>query len=124
MSIGTVLREMVDGCAGGIGAMLTGYDGVAIEQVLASSVPPGPMADDLATAGVEFGRLLVDMRKASDAVAGGALIQASVDLSRFTLLFANVDDETFLVLALSPNGNRGKARYLIRRHMPALRQLL
>jgi len=33
-----------------------------------------------------------------------------------------VDDEVLLVLALAPDGNLGKARYLIRRHLNALRE--
>jgi len=39
-------------------------------------------------------------------------------------MFRNVDAETFLVLAMAPDGNLGKARYLIRRHLLALRQEL
>jgi hypothetical protein len=35
-----------------------------------------------------------------------------------------VDEDTVLVLALLPDGNVGKARYLMRRHVPALRQEL
>ena len=45
-------------------------------------------------------------------------------LSRFTLVFRNVDDETFLVVAIAPDGNLGKARYLIRRQLIHLRQEL
>jgi hypothetical protein len=33
-----------------------------------------------------------------------------------------VDDDYFIVLALLPDGNLGKARYLIRRHLPAIRE--
>ena len=38
--------------------------------------------------------------------------------------FRPVDEETFLVVALAPDGNLGKARYLIRRNLLALRQQL
>jgi predicted regulator of Ras-like GTPase activity (Roadblock/LC7/MglB family) len=50
--------------------------------------------------------------------------ETAVVLSRFTLIFRNVDDDTFLVVAITPDGNLGKARYLIRRQLLVLRQEL
>ena len=47
-----------------------------------------------------------------------------INLARFELLFRQVDDDVLLVLALSPAGNAGKARYLIRRHLMQLRSEL
>ncbi len=124
MSFGSILREIVDGCGGGIGAALMGNDGIAIEEVAASKTVESPLGDEIATAGAEFGRILEDIRKASDALAGGAAAETMVVLSRFTLLFRSVDDDTFVVLAVTPDGNIGKARYLMRRHLLALRQEL
>ncbi len=124
MSFTGLLREIVEGCGGGIGAVLMGTDGIPIEQVVMAPVPEGPLAEDLATAGVEFGRILDDIRKASDALSGGAVREAVVVLARFTLLFRMVDEEVFLVLVLGVDGNIGKARYLIRRQLPAVRRNL
>ena len=45
-------------------------------------------------------------------------------LARFTLVFQVVDAENYLVLAIGPDGNLGKARYLIRSQLHALRELL
>ena len=123
MSFDSLLREIVDG-SGAIGAALMGSDGIPIAQVLASGNSDGALSEDIATAGVEFGRILEDTRKASDALSGGAVSETVVVLSRFTLVFRTVDAETFLVLLLSPDGNLGKARYLIRRHLAAVRQEL
>ena len=124
MSFGRMLKEIVDGCGGGIGAALMGNDGIPIEQVAATANPESPLADDIATAGTEFGRILEEIRKASDAVAGGAVQEATIVLSRVVLVFRSVDEDTFLLLALTPDGNLGKARYLIRRSLLAIRQEL
>ena len=124
MSFAATLREIVEGCAGGVGAALMGNDGIAIQQVTSGHETSGPLADDIATAGTEFGRILEEIRKASDAVAGGAVLETTIRLSRVTLVFRTVDEETFLVVALLPDGNVGKARYLIRRQLLALRQEL
>jgi predicted regulator of Ras-like GTPase activity (Roadblock/LC7/MglB family) len=124
MSFAGLLREIVEGCGGGIGAVLMGSDGIPIEQVVVGPIPQGPLADDLATAGVEFGRILDDIRKASDALSGGGVRETLVVLDRFTLLFRTVDGDLFLVLVLAPDANIGKARYLIRRQLPAVRRNL
>ncbi|MDH3211600.1 MAG: hypothetical protein OEM05_03855 [Myxococcales bacterium] len=124
MSFADPLNEIVKGCGGGIGALLMGGDGIPIEQVVGSTVPTGPLSEDLATAGVEFGRILDDIRKASDALAGGAVHETVVVLSRFTLLFRIVDEDVFVVVVLEPDGNIGKARYLIRRQLSAIRRNL
>ena len=124
MSFAALLREIVEGCGGGIGAALMGNDGIPIEQVTASQAAANPLAEDIATAGTEFGRILEEIRKASDAVAGGAVVETTILLSRVTLVFRAVDEETFLVVALAADGNLGKARYLIRRQLLALRQEL
>ena len=122
MNFAVLLREIVDGCGGGIGAALMGNDGIAIEQVTGSNAAASPLADDIATAGTEFGRILEEIRQASDAVAGGAVQEATIVLSRVVLVFRSVDEDTFLALGLTPDGNLGKARYLIRRHLPAIRE--
>jgi predicted regulator of Ras-like GTPase activity (Roadblock/LC7/MglB family) len=124
MSFAGILRQIVEECGGGIGAALMGNDGIAIAQVTAAQEEGGLVAEEIATAGTEFGRILEEIRKASDAVAGGAVMETTIRLSRVTLLFRSVDQETFLVVALLPDGNVGKARYLIRRQLLALRQEL
>ena len=56
--------------------------------------------------------------------AAAPVVETLVVLARFSLLFRGVDDETFLVVVVTPDGNLGKARYLMRRHLLAIRQEL
>ncbi len=128
MNFEVILRTIVEGCGGGIGAALMGNDGIPIEEFTASKAPGGSPAGDfgqpveVGTAGVEFGRTLMDIRRASDALGGGSLEETIVRVKGFMLIFQPIDDENFLVLALARDGNLGKARYLIRRHVHAIRQ--
>jgi predicted regulator of Ras-like GTPase activity (Roadblock/LC7/MglB family) len=124
MSFRTILGEIVEGCEDCIGAVLMGGDGIPIEEVSSRHALEGPLADELGTAGVEFGRILEEIRKASDSLAGGALVETAVVLTSFGLLFRPVDEETFLVVVVAADGNLGKARYLMRRHLLAIRQEL
>ena len=124
MSFASILQEIVDECGGGLAAVLMGADGIPIEQVEATGEAGVSLGDEVDVLGVEFGRILDEMRKASDSVGGGGLEEVSVRLSNFWVLMRVVDEETFLVLAIEPNGNAGKARFLMRRHLLALREEL
>jgi predicted regulator of Ras-like GTPase activity (Roadblock/LC7/MglB family) len=124
-SFASILKEIVDGCGGGLGAALMGNDGIPIQEVLADSPAARDLlSEEIGTAGAEFGRILAEIAKASDALGGGAVHETAVVLSRFTLIFRNVDEDTFVVVAIAPDGNLGKARYLIRRQLLVLRQEL
>jgi len=128
MNFEAILRAIVEGCGGGIGAALMGNDGIPIEEFTPTPSPHSPSAGDagqpveVGIAGVEFGRILTDIRRASDALGGGSLEETIIRVKGFTLIFQPIDDENFLVLALARDGNLGKARYLIRRHVHAVRQ--
>lgn len=124
MSFQPILRAIVEGANGAIGVALLGSDGIAIEQVMAATDAGRALEEDFGAAGVEFGRILDEIRKASDAIGGGPVRETVVSLARFTLILHTVDDETFLVMALLPDGNLGKARYLLRRHLPSVREAL
>jgi len=124
MSFESILQKIVTECGGGLGIALMGSDGIPIVQTMAVGVADNPLGDDLSIAGAEFGRIIGDIHKASDALGGGLLNEVVIDLSRFALIFREVDDEVMLVLALTPDGNIGKSRYLMRRHLRALRDEL
>jgi len=126
MSFEAILQSIVDQSGGGWGAALMGLDGIAIAQVSASSPSDAndPLAGDVTNAGIEFGRILADMAKAADSLGTGGVREATVSLDRVNLIFHMVDDDLVLVLALSPDGNPGKARYLIRRSLMEIRDEL
>ena len=124
MSFRSILRSIVEECGGGLGAVLMGADGIPIEEYVTDRIPEGPLQEDIGSAGVEFSRILDEIHKAADALGGGALSETVVSLARMNLVFRPIDGETFLALVLSTDGNLGKARYLIRRHLLAIRQEL
>ena len=77
-----------------------------------------------ASAGVEFNRILDEIRKAADGLAGGAVVETVVVLTRFGLAFQPVDEDSYLVVVVAPDGNLAKARYLMRRSLSAIRDEL
>ena len=123
MSFERILQTIVDECGGGFSAALMGLDGIAITQVGASQgiASDDPLSGDVTLAWIAFCRILADMTKASDALGTGQMRETMIALDRVTLLFQSVDDDLVVVLALHPDGNLGKARYLIRRSLVDLR---
>ena len=119
MSFEPTLQKMIDACPGVLGIALMGGDGIPIAEIESE-----PGSDVVGGAGVEFGRILDEVRKGSDALGGGKLDEIMITLNRFTLIFRTVDDELFLVVALAADGNLGKARFLLRRHLHELREQL
>jgi predicted regulator of Ras-like GTPase activity (Roadblock/LC7/MglB family) len=99
-----------------------GSDGIPIAEANASESREA--SADIGLAGVEFARILSEIHKASSAIGGGELQEFVVGLERFSLLFRGVEEDTVLVVAIAHDGNLGKARYLMRRHLMAIRQEL
>jgi predicted regulator of Ras-like GTPase activity (Roadblock/LC7/MglB family) len=123
MSFESILQTIVDDCGGGRSAALMGLDGIAVAEVCASAgvESDDPLSGDVTNAGVEFCRILADMTKASDSLGTGAVQESVLSLARAMLIFHTVDEDLVLVLALRPDGNLGKARYLIRRNLAGIR---
>jgi predicted regulator of Ras-like GTPase activity (Roadblock/LC7/MglB family) len=120
MTFEGIMQKIVGECGGGRGIALLGADGIPVATLEGPEAGSNPLVDEMA--GVELSRVLGELRKASDALGGGAVEQISIRLESFTLTVAEADEDVFLVLAQSPDGNLGKARYLIRRHLLALRE--
>jgi len=123
MSFAAVLRTLVSESGGAIAAVLLGRDGIPIEQVEAGRLPVEEL-ERIGSAGAELGRIFEEIRKASDSFGGGQALETLVRVDRFWLLLRPVDEETHLLLVLAPEGNVGKARFLMRRHLPALQAQL
>ncbi len=124
MSFESVLEKIIAGCGDGIGVALMGNDGIPIVHVEGENSGGFSLGDDLSAAGAEFGRILGDIHKASDSVGGGLMNEVVISLSRFTLLFREIADDVILVLAIGPDGNLGKSRYLMRRYDREIRDEL
>lgn len=124
MNFEDTLQKMVENCPGVVGIALMGSDGIPVAQVQADAAQEREGVDEVTSAGVEFGRILDEMRKSADSMGGGRLDESFVGLSHAWLLFRVVDSEFFLVSVLRPQGNLGKARYLMRRYLGELQALL
>ena len=107
------ITERVEGCSA---AIILGIDGIAIERQV-KQVDPRLDIDLIAT---EFTTLVRrNMRTAADAEMGEVHEMVFVtDL--LTLVLRPITPEYFLMLALNPGGNVGRARYELRKAQLAM----
>lgn len=113
------LEKMVKGAPGGVGAVLMGYDGIAIDQFFHD------VGDiDLQLVALEYSNIVKEIRHTADVLGTGALQEVTVKTGLFYVIIHALTDEYFVALTLKRDGNLGKGRYLILRDAPTLRQAL
>lgn len=100
------LCESVDGAL--LGSVM-GFDGIAIDTFERSD--PGV---DLPSLLVEYSTLLNQVRTATSVLQSGEVAEVVVSTEKLTIFSRALNSEYFLLLALAPQGNWGKARYMMR----------
>ncbi|NIQ93983.1 MAG: roadblock/LC7 domain-containing protein [Desulfuromonadales bacterium] len=114
-----ILQGIVEQSGGGIGISLMGYDGIAIEQHLSDYDEV-----DLQLLAVEYANVLKEVKRAVEVLNTGFMEEVTVKTGRFLVVVRALNDEYFVVLTLTRDGNIGKARYLLMREAPKLREAL
>lgn len=109
------LKKVVDNVDGGIAAVVMGLDGIPVVtyQKLDDRV-------DVNTVAMEFSFILGQVRKAGDSLAVGSLEELSVKAQRLLLICRMISPQYFVAIAMAPEGNFGKCRYLMRMATPEL----
>lgn len=110
-----VLERIVNETPGGVGIVLMGFDGIAIEQYFLDT---GDL--DLQLVAIEFSNVVKEIRHTAEVLGTGALQEVTIKTNRYYVIIHALTDEYFVALTLSREGNLGKGRYLIRRDSPTL----
>ena len=110
-----LLRKVVDNVDGGLAAVIMGLDGIPVETYVKQSDRV-----DVNTVAMEFSFILGQVRKAGDSLQVGSLEELSIKAQRLVLICRMVSPQYFVAIAVAPDGNFGKARYLARMSAPQL----
>ena len=111
MSFSDTLARIVDRVEGGSAAVILGVDGIPIERYVADFDP----GLDIDAIGTEFTTLIRrSMHTASDTGLGD-LQEMLLATNRMLFLVRPITPEYFILLALSPGGNIGRARFELRK---------
>lgn len=112
-----VLREVVEGTEGGIASLLMDFEGIRVD----SYAKPNPPFD-IETIGAELSVVLKSIQRAGEMLEAGGTSEVAIQSDKVTTLIRVVNDGYFVAFALQPDGNLGKARYLLRTRIPLLKK--
>ena len=119
MSFRDILRGMVEKAEGGQGAVIMGYDGIAIDEYIKDDAPL-----DIQLLSVEYATLLKEIRRTVEVLKTGAMDEVSITTGLSRVIVRPISAEFFVVLVLDRDGNFGKGRYLLKRDVPKLAEAL
>jgi predicted regulator of Ras-like GTPase activity (Roadblock/LC7/MglB family) len=115
--LGKTIQKMIDrlDSAGGASGILMGFDGIPV----VSYVRPGSV--DVQVVSMELAHIIGQIRRSAHIAQIGGLREMQIRTDRIVVLIRLVTDDYFLVFGVSPDGNLGKARYLLRLLAPQIR---
>jgi len=112
------IRDVVEGTDGGIAGILMDFEGIAVDSYVKGD------SLDINAVGAEFSVILKSIQRATESLEAGGAREIAIQSDKITTLIRILNDEYFLALTLSPDGNFGKGRYLMRTAAPKLLEQL
>ncbi len=109
------LRAIVDGSDGGIASLLMDSSGIALESYAKDDAP-----FDITLVGTEFSVVVNSIKRATEMLEAGAACEVAVNTEKLTTIIRILNDAYFLTLTIRPDGNLGKARFMMRTAAPKL----
>ncbi len=116
MSFREHLEEVCRSVDGAVACSLMGVDGIEVDTHVQDG---GDL--DLKSLLVEYSGVLRSAREAAEAHEAGGVEELAISTEKLQAVVRIVTPEYFMVVALTPGGNVGKARYLLRVTAPKLK---
>lgn len=113
------LRGVVDNTDGGLAGLLMDFEGIPVESYSKAQTPI-----EIETVGAEISVVVKAIQRASEMLDAGATKEVAFQSEKMTTLIRIINHHYFLALTLTPDGNLGKGRYLMRVVAPKLREEL
>jgi predicted regulator of Ras-like GTPase activity (Roadblock/LC7/MglB family) len=109
------LKEIVDKTDGGIAGLIMDSEGIAVDSYSHDGAP-----FDINTVGIEFGVVLGSIKRAAESLDAGKAHEVAIGTDKMITLIRTLGDGYFLAVAIRPDGNFGKGRYMMRTVAPRL----
>jgi len=110
------LRKIVEETPGATGAILMGFDGIAVMQALAK----GHETADIELTATEFSFRFLELRKAAESLDMGEISDITIKAAGGTVLCRVLTEEYFVAVVLHDSAHFGKGRWLLRSTAPEL----
>lgn len=106
-----ILEKIIERTEGSLGALIMGVDGIAVERTLKEA---GQEAN-LDVAAAEFTSLVRSAQRAGKDTGLGSLHELVIALDDAIVIIRLLGRDYFVVLAIHPEGNLGRARFELRK---------
>lgn len=104
------LRTIVEQTPGATGAILMGFDGIAVMQALAK----GREKTDIESLAMEFSFRFIELRKAAHALDMGDVSDITIKAAGGTVLCRVLNEEYFVAVVMHDAAQFGKGRWMLR----------
>ena len=111
------IRDVVEGTDGGIAGILMDFEGIAVDSYVKGTF-------DINSVGAEYSVILKSIQRATESLEAGGPREIAIQSEKGITVIRIINEEYFLALTLSPDGNLGKGRYLMRTVAPKLLEQL
>ncbi|MGH2396872.1 MAG: roadblock/LC7 domain-containing protein [bacterium] len=113
-----LMRSLVGGIEGVVGAAVVGMDGAMIEAL---KVDQGFPLEEMSGDGAMASKVLDYLCQKVD---GGPIDHIMLVAERYIILLAMAGQDYYVGIVINPRGNVGKARLQLRRYMPEIASVL
>ena len=109
------LQSAVDGTDGGLAGLLMDFEGIPVETYSKDGA-----GFDIESVGAEVSVVVKAIQRASEMLDAGTTHEVAFRSDKLVTLIRVINETYFVAMALSPEGNLGKGRYLLRVLAPRL----
>lgn len=109
------IRRFVDATEGAQAGLLMDFEGIAVEAYSKKDA-----SCDVEAVGAEASVVVKSIQRAGEMLEVGQMREISFHSDQLTTLIRVLNENYFLALTLGPDGNFGKARYMLRTTAPQL----
>ena len=104
-----ILRDVVENTDGALASILMGFDGITVDSYSGSKA-----SVDMEVVGSEYSQVLKQVQQAASMLEMGVAKEVAVQAENMVTVMRLLNDEYFVALAMKPNANIGKGRFLLR----------
>jgi predicted regulator of Ras-like GTPase activity (Roadblock/LC7/MglB family) len=113
------LRSVVEGTDGGLASLLMDFEGIPVETYSRKDA-----GFDIESVGAEVSVVVKAIQRASEMLDAGPTREVAFKSDKLITLIRVINESYFVAIALTPHGNLGKGRYLLRVIAPKLAEEL
>jgi len=112
------LQSICKSCEGAFACSLMGVDGIEVDTHVGGD---GAEGVDVKPLLVEYSGLFRSARESAQLNGAGEIVELFVETEKVLTVARMVSPEYYMVVALTPGGNLGKARFLMRVTAPKVK---